>query len=173
MNTDDINEVLKTRYGTNLREQPKFRIVSSDSQFEKRFGVYNEFYGKIFIRQFKGLKEVPKYPYIKNKWVLERWMPPEVAYTRDIPETSEGSYEPLFVFQDEYENPLEIWEEAVHKLISVCLNPQLYGDRKSNLKEEDKKEFNKDAREIEDEITEQGRTWIGHRLQSGEGIVKP
>src|SRR5271157_1912208 len=112
-----LNDILKNRYGTNLKGQPLFRIVFSDAQTEKRLGTYNEFYGKIFLRTIYGVREVPKYPHIKGRYILERWCPPEVAYTPEIPETHDGSYEPVYVYQDANGDSLPVIESFTHEII--------------------------------------------------------
>lgn len=168
-----INDILKARYGVNLQGKSIFRVVFSTHQTEKRFGVFAEFFGKIFLREIRGLREVPKYVAIKDRWVLERWMPPTLAYTPEIPATAEGSYEPVFVFEAEDGSPLPVAEEVIHKIIYHLFHPQLPGDRASDLKAEEAKEFDREVSQIQEELTEQGRTWIGHRLHSGEAIIKP
>lgn len=107
MDAKDINRRL-TNFGENSFSQPKWRLVWSDDQLEKRFGEFNEFYGKIFLRNFTGVMEVPKYPHIIHKWILERWMPPELAYHSDLPESNRGSYEPIYVFADKNNEPLPL-----------------------------------------------------------------
>lgn len=169
-----INPILKGRFGCNDYGQPIFRIVWSDAQTEKRFGIFNEFSGPIFLREIRGLKEVPKYSYLKSVWVLERWLPPEKCYTDEIPATKEGSYEPLFAFMDDNHKPVPIVEDQVMRIIQAALNPtKLPGDRKSDLKKQEQMEFDYEVEQIKEELTEAGRTWVGHRLHSGEGIIKP
>lgn len=168
-----INDIIKSRHGVNLVGQPLFRISWSDAQTEKRFGVYNEFYGDIFVREIRGLREVPKYPYVKERWVLERWMPPALAYTSEIPSTAEGSYEPLFVFQTEQGESLPLNEEVIHKMIHMVLHPQLPGDRMSDLRQQERDAFDLEVKQNLEELEDAGRSWIGHRLHSKEAIVKP
>jgi hypothetical protein len=106
-------------------------------------------------------------------WILERWLPPELAYTNEIPETRNGSYEPLFVFMDGNNIPLPIIDEQVYRIIYTAMHPQLPGDRASDLKAEEQKEFDQEVKETSEELEEAGRTWIGHRLHSKEAIIKP
>ena len=104
--------------GRNLADAPIYRLVWSDEQFELRKGTFNEFSGNLFLRQVIGVQRVPKYPYVKSRWILEKFFPPEVAYTDTLPESYSGSYEPLFVFQDREEKPLPITLLALEMLIA-------------------------------------------------------
>lgn len=168
-----VNKILASKYGENLRGEPIFRISWSDDQLEKRFGVYNEFYGDIFIRTIRGLKEVPKYPYIRRAWILERWAPPELAYTDEIPETANGSYEPVFVFQTDKGVAIPIIEKEIYAIIYNLFHPRLPGQAASEDRTAEEVAFKKEVERNLEEITEAGRTWIGHRLASKEAIIKP
>jgi hypothetical protein len=94
-----LNQYLKA-HGVNDFGQPLYRVVWSDFQLEHRRGVFRDFIGKIFLREFVGVKEVPKYNFIKERWILERWFPPSMAWHPELPDSSQGNYEPLYVFQD-------------------------------------------------------------------------
>jgi len=168
-----INEMLKNVYGSNLHGQQIFRLVFSDEALEKRIGEFNEFYGKIFLRTFRGLREVKKYPHIHYSWVLERWFPAMQAYTPEIPGTSQGSYEPIFTFQDDAGNPLEPTEQACRQIIAALFNPPLPGHRASLLRTADEEEMRKEIEFNRETLTESGRTWMGHRLHTKEGIIRP
>jgi len=172
MDINQVNARLRLHYGSNLVGLPFFRLVFSDRQLEKRFGVYQEFYGKIFLREFVGVREVPKYNYLKGKWVLERWIPPAYAYTPDIPDSSEGSYEPIYVFQDAAGNALPVVEEFVDKVIDTILHPQLPGHRAALLRSEEETALNKEIEFNKMVLEDQGRSWIGHRLHSKEAVIK-
>lgn len=172
-NINEINRKLALHYGFNLVGQPYFRLAFSDNQFEKRFGTYAEYYGKIFLREFKGLREVHKYNYIKGKWILERWIPPVYSHTPEIPETSQGSYEPIFVFQDDQGKALPISEEWIDKVIWNLLHPPLPGHSASELRTQDDLAMEKEIDLHKMVLEEQGRTWIGHRLHSREAIIVP
>jgi len=173
MDINQINARLRLHYGCNLFKMPNFRLVFSDNQFEKRWGTFREFYGKIFLREYTAMKEVPKYGFIKGKWVLERWLPPSLTYTPEVPDSSNGSYEPMYVFQDVNGNALEVNEEFIDKCVDTILHPQLAGHRASELREADKKAKEKEIQENMVILEDQGRSWIGHRLHSKEGIIVP
>jgi hypothetical protein len=167
-----LNSVLKHRYGTNLYGQAIFRIVWSTIQLEKRFGKFNEFYGKIFLREFNGLQEVPKYFWIKDTWVLERWYPPILAFTPDIPSTSQGSYEPIFAFRNDAGGEIPIVEQEVHRIIWLSLNPLLPGDSKSRMETEEQVKLRKDE-ELDLDIMEDANPYLVGKLHGKEAIVRP
>jgi len=104
--------------GRTLDGRPIFRLVWSSHEQEYRFGEFNKFYGEIYLGCERGLRLVPKYPYIGERWILEKYAPPEQAYVEDIPETRHGSYEPFFVFEDSKGNPLPVTLKVVEFLVN-------------------------------------------------------
>lgn len=168
----EVNKRLKQIYGTNLRGDSIFRVSFSDEQKEKRFGKFAEWYGKIFLREFSGLREVPKYPWIRAKWVLERWIPPVYAHTPDIPETSQGSYEPIYVFQTAEGVALPVSEEFAHTVIFKLFHPDLPGHRKSVMETEEEVAFEKEV-ELNKMILENASPYLCNMLHGGEAIVRP
>jgi len=101
-----LNKRLTSIFGKEIDGRSRFRIVFSDTQYEKRYGIFEEYYGDIFLREVTGVKEVPKYGYIKSKHVLEQLF---YGTFPDRPfETS--SYEPIWTFMDKDRNPLyPVW----------------------------------------------------------------
>jgi len=97
--------------GIDFDGRAMFRIVWADEQLEKRRGSWDIYYaGVIYLRTETGVKEVPKYPYFKGCWVLEKletFRHPDVIY--DKPK----GYEPFFVFKDKDGNPLPVNRRVV------------------------------------------------------------
>lgn len=91
-----INERLELYYGKELDGRARYRVVWSTTEFEKRCGTFNEFYGQIFLREFIGIKECPKYPYDPDRWILEK-----LFYVKnpEIIAEKPGSYEPFHVLK--------------------------------------------------------------------------
>lgn len=118
-----INQRLLS-FGKTLNNRPKWRVVWSDDQLEKRTGIFNEFVTGIFIRTKVGTFEVPKYPYIKERWILERYVPPEYSYNPEIPDSRNGSYEPLFPFEDGDGNPLPLNIKACEFIVRMAESPR-------------------------------------------------
>jgi hypothetical protein len=97
---EKINKELIKTHGFNPVGNPLFQIVWSEKATEMRQGIFNDFYNDIFIRQFTGVREVKKYSYIHERWILERWFPPEVCQNSELPMSYQGSYECIHVFEN-------------------------------------------------------------------------
>lgn len=97
---DSINRQLKETYGLESSiNEPMFRVVFSDEQREKRLGTYNDFTKSgIFIRTVTEVREVPKYQWIKSRWILERLVVVPEVNMIELP-TTKLSYEPLWIFE--------------------------------------------------------------------------
>src|SRR5713226_957386 len=108
-----------------LSRRPTFRLVWSETEYEKRYGTYNVFYGNLFVRTETGTLEMKKYPYVKDRYILERLvhMP-----NPELPESNAGHYEGVFVFQDKHGNYLKpIWkaiEYACQRLLNAQVAPK-------------------------------------------------
>jgi hypothetical protein len=94
---ETLNYRLERDYGK-LDLYPLWRIVWSDDEREKRKGTFNYYDASgNFLKAEVGVQEVPKYNYIKEKFILERIVP--------VPEMNRNelltplSYEPVFVFE--------------------------------------------------------------------------
>lgn len=90
-----INERLESLYGRHVElSKPNFRVVWAPNQIEKRYtnrtesGVYIE--GKGIIR------EMPKYPWCGNQWIVERVHP---NYHKDVAD-GDFIYESLWAFPE-------------------------------------------------------------------------
>lgn len=165
MDVKDINKRLLDLYGKDLYGNPRFRIVWSDSQTEKRSGTFNVWYGKIFVRKEVGIREVPKYTYINSKWVLEQISPNPYE---DV--DAKLSYEPLWVFQDKKGNPLQPVWSAVEIILYSLFNPQKLTP--GQLKEQEEKEFAKQIQDFEDQLS--GETsYLASMLANKEAVVVP
>lgn len=163
----DINVRLK-RFGKNLMGDSLFRLVWSDEQHEKRIGTYNEFYGSIFLRTTSGCLEVPKYPYLKKRWVLERWFPPNLVYDLSIPDSVRGSYEPVYVFESGGGGYLEPNWKVVEIVISqIESKAKGFVERKSELEDLDEKKEEGEVQGIEDKI---GISPIEFALRNKEAV---
>lgn len=95
------NKLLKRDWGTVWDGRPKFRLHLTDRQVEKRAGLFQDWYGDIFIREYVGVREMPKYNYLgyadKPHWVLEGlFLIP--GGMPDVKNSENGIYEPLHVF---------------------------------------------------------------------------
>lgn len=165
---DILNKRLVEYYGRSPAGLPLYRLVFSDSQTEKRLGEFEEFSGKIFLRRFFGVREVPKYSYIKGRWILEVWLPisnPEI-YNSEY----NGSYEPVWVFQDANGNHQQpIWK-AIQLLISWNEN-KIRKDAKM-IETEEREELERQEQEDFEKLDDQMPSLVS-KLASKEAISVP
>lgn len=106
---DVVNQRLIDYFGL-FEDQPKWRLVFSDDQFEKRHGTFNDYTPEgFFVRQVTEIRLVPKYrQWIQHKWVLERLTAVPEQCQEEL--LTRLSYEPIWVFEDKKGNPLPpIW----------------------------------------------------------------
>lgn len=122
---ETLNKLLRDFYGIDtITSLPIWRIVFSDEQFEKRMMEYSD--GGILLLT-PEVREVKKYPWIKEKYVLERLvLIPEIS--KDELPTQKLSYEPIWVFQDEKENYLPPKFEASKFIIDTLYAAMGKGD---------------------------------------------
>lgn len=157
--------------GLSLTGKPKYRIVWSDDEFETRIGTYDEYSGNIFLRTVKGAKMVPKYPYVRHRWILEKYFSPDVAYTECLPDSSQGLYEPLFVFQDKYGNPLPV----VLKYVEIIVKFDQTYSRSTGQKSYEDSALNdlKETREFNELLDSIDTSVIQSQLHMKEAIIRP
>lgn len=93
-----INEWLNLQEH-NLKEEPIFRLVKANEQFEMRTGTYNEFKGDLFVRTVYGTKRTPKYPHLKELWILEQWFDQSRVQLDTI--HGHNGYECIYSFRQE------------------------------------------------------------------------
>jgi len=90
----NYNRRLKDNYGIWENGLPNYRLVWSEDQYEKRIGEFDIVTESgIFLRKEVGVKEVPKYRYFREKWVLEKIFPINGPGL-----TEKWSYEPVYAF---------------------------------------------------------------------------
>jgi hypothetical protein len=90
----DINKKLISHYGVELDGRPKFRVVFSEDQYEKRWTDCTD---EGFELLHPEVRLLPKYKqWIREKYILERLIP----ITGETDLTVKISYEPCWVFQN-------------------------------------------------------------------------
>jgi hypothetical protein len=115
----EVNDLLASELGPSPFGVPNFRIAWSTGLTEKRFGTFSDFYGKIFLRQVTEVRDVLKYPFDQDRWILERAQ--SAAGNREL--MGDYSYEPLYVFKDEHGLYLPLERRPVEVLIHRIKNP--------------------------------------------------
>lgn len=96
------NRQLRDRFGFASDNRSIFRIVWSTDQTEIRKIEYTE--SGIYLVNPR-IERCKKYPWIVDKWILERLVEVPSMQAEEIPE-SPLSYEVLWIFQDKNENKL-------------------------------------------------------------------
>lgn len=90
-----INQRLIDYYGYfESGDKPNYRLVYSNNQFEMILDTFRDYVPgtNIFVREVTEFREVRKYPYLKNKWVLEKILPAPEQLTTNL------TYESIWVF---------------------------------------------------------------------------
>ncbi len=93
---ESINRQLRDQFGISTESsEPIFRIVFSDHQKEKRL-VDTTDKGIVLLQP--EVREVPKYQWIRARFVLEQLVLVPDPNIKELP-TSHVSYEPLWIFE--------------------------------------------------------------------------
>lgn len=165
---DYINKRLENLYGKTLDGKPRFRVVWSDDQFEFRKGEFNEFSGPIFIRTVVGVKQVPKYSYIKERWILEMFVEGSAVRISELMGVT-STYEPMYVFQSAKYEYLEPLLKVCQAFIFNYLNPECNPDMRRNYLESiDITGLEEDVKYFEN-VLDSG--YIADRLHDKDGII--
>ena len=146
MDTKKINKKLAS-LGHHLDGRPLYRLVWSNDQIELRHGMYqnvvefvdNEGRKKdLYLGEQEQTKRTLKYPNNPDRWVLEKLyhFPPNP----ELPESGQGDYEPLWVFQDKEGNYLSPeWFAIDYIIASDARGPQSNKSYFDNMEEFEKK----------------------------------
>lgn len=158
----EINQYLLNTYGR-FETKPRFRIVWSEDMTELRRparGPFDLFDAPMALQK--------KYGYISNRWILEMAVPfvhPDVGSNEQI------SYEPMYVFQDKHDQPLEVekWPlDFACTQILKALTGEIKKKSAQTLKDEAELEKAERIAQIEEEIAHEAPN-----LAYGGGVVVP
>jgi len=148
---EDINRIIKV-HGTNQYGDPLFRVVFSDDQTERRNGIYEDYSGDIYVKTVKEIREVKKYPWVKAKWILERWASGEISHHPSLVSDKNGVFICVYVFQDINQNYLPPLLKVTEIVISNLLHPRMKSEALAQDKEILSKEEKIEVDKIEEEI---------------------
>ena len=109
-NITRINKSLKSLFGVSIDGKVNFRVIWSDSLTEKRKGDFVKVTPNgIYLGEQKNvIMEVPKYSYLRERFILEGY---NLAHKANPEIVVSDGYEPLYVFQKKdgtYLKP-ELW----------------------------------------------------------------
>jgi len=94
----NYNDSLLLKYGR-IFDRPKYRITWSTEAFEQRYVEGKEYIGNIYLRDVKAIKEMPKYPRDKDRYVLEILVEIPAALKDELVGDRGLTYEPLYFFK--------------------------------------------------------------------------
>ena len=170
-----LNERLYLTYGRSLAGWPRFRMVFSDGEIERRKGNFDIFddSGNYVRTEYNQVKDVLKYAVHREKFILERYVLepygewPAQPPPRDV--FNYNGYEPFYVFQWVEERPVPPWG-AIEFIIDSNMFKQskLIEMLKQAEKTKDDRFYAK-AMDIMDEMS----PYIPGMLHDGEAVVVP
>lgn len=165
---ESINKKLLEYYGTEFGNAPRFRVVFSDDQYEKRWTTHTD---EGFELVHPEVRELPKYKqYIRAKYILERLVP--TGQETDL--LTKVSYEPAWVFQDKDGNYLppffEGCKHVVESLFSAIDKAGTFTKYKDkNISPEERLA---EIKKVEDQLFG-NETDVGDHLAYKTGVVVP
>lgn len=161
---ESINEKLINEFGTEFGKAPRFRVVFSENQFEKR---WTEFTDEGFKLLQPEVRLLPKYKqFIREKYILERIVP--VVGETDL--TTKVSYEPAWVFQDNKGNYLPPFYDGCKLIIESLMEKIGYvGHAKYKDPNVSKEDRLAQIQKVEAELFG-NETEVGDHLAYGTGV---
>jgi hypothetical protein len=109
-----INRKLEDDYGKMIDgNYPLFRVIWSTNVTEKRYSEFTDFIDDTPIRNVREVREVLKYPFAQDRYILEKITP--ITNEAKAMGLVDGnySYEEIYVFQDRLGKFLPLTEEKV------------------------------------------------------------
>ena len=165
---EDINKRLQDDFGRELDGRPRFRVVFSEDQYEKRFIQYTD---EGFPLLEPEVRELPKYKqFIQQKYILERLVP--IIGETDL--VDKMSYEPAWVFQDKNQNYLPPFYDGCKLVIDSMYAKMGHRDGFAKYKETGLSHEERLAHieKVERELFG-NETPVGDALAYGSGVVVP
>ncbi len=168
----ELNKRLREHFGIDtVSSSQMWRIVWSDDQIEKRLTSYTK---EGFELLTPMMVELPKYSWIRQKYVLEQLVIVPVNHLDEL--TTKVSYEPIWVFQDDEGNYLppkwEMTEFVIYAIYAVRGKPNLakYKEKLTDLNSREGIEAR--VNELEAQLFG-NETSTGDALAHGDAIVVP
>lgn len=158
---EQINKKLFNDFGRALDGRPIWRITWSSTEFELKRGAHETWSpsGNIFLNTWIGVKKCLKYGYVPDKWILERltFLGTTKIGDFELVEAGKGTYEPVYVFQDNKFNPLPVNWRVCEVIFSQLLAGPGYTSP-TEREEMKRKLEDLEVNEMEDYLNETGRS---------------
>lgn len=149
-----------------------FRIVWPEGLIEKRFGVFEKHCNGIFMGEETGVREVRKYSWVKERWILEVYKASNIL-SSDIIKSGDG-YEPIWIFRDKEGNYQPLWWPAIEKLCKDWIANFIHPERKNEVivTNEEEARINNEAAKIEESL-DLSPLQLAFRRGVDEAIIMP
>ena len=114
-----INKWLDDSFGRTPENYPYFRLIWSTGITEKRYSEFHDFSGDILIRVVRETREVLKYPFAQDRWIIERIKPvdKQALDAGGLRTDDKFTYEEVYIFQDKEGNFLPLSPEMAEAAI--------------------------------------------------------
>ena len=166
-----INQRLIDRYGRYNTNQPFFRLVWANDQYEKRWMTHTD-EGMELIH--KEVREVPKYWDKRDRYVLEGLQEIPPGAITDL--TRNTSYEPMWTFQGSDGNYLLPRWDAIIIILESVKRMQEFGQVYTRYQEPSAEEVKEIYRQEVDKMEKElfgNETLVGDSLAYGGGVTVP
>jgi len=124
-----MNQRLRDTFGIDtITGEPIWRISWAANEIEKRHTEFKDYTSSgIYIRTAKETRDVPKYPWWENMFILERLVLVPESNQQELL-GKKTSYECLWPFHDSKENPLppnyEVCEMVIYQVYKAQYGPK-------------------------------------------------
>lgn len=164
---EDINTRLKDRFGTEISlGNPNYRIINTRGLTEHRYSTFRDHdESGNFIREVSEVREVEKYPFYEDSWVLEKLVP-NLGNSELI---AKVSYEPLWVFGQAGSDRHPIWR-AVEMLVNASKFVDRIKKSPSDIKDEEIAQFERE-RIICKQMLQNDSPYLATALKDGYAVT--
>ena len=156
---DRINQQLVEKYGLEVSSRrPIFRVIHSNTTTERRLGDFHDFTNSgIFIRTVREVREVLKYAYLRDTWILERltWVG---GGNPELPEAKGYEYETVWAFRDKHGNPLYPHFNIIVLMLDIMINGPKEKKTESDYEYEEQQKMLKESEQYFDMLESEGRS---------------
>src|ERR1035437_3023219 len=165
---ESINKKLLEEFGTEFGNSPRFKVVFSEDEYEKRLTDFTDEGFELITPEDRLL---PKYKqWVREKYILERLIP--IVGETDL--VVKVGYEPAWVFQDKHGNYLPPFFEGCRHVIESMF--QAIGRSNTFTRYKDKnisaEERALELKKVEDDLFG-NETDMTDNLHYGSGIIVP